>query len=66
MFQFIAYTYILYLIALIMQNAILVANDKAILSIGITARWWFALIVFMLIFLLEHWFVFYSKKIEEL
>ena len=66
MFQWIPAVYVLYLVALIMQNAILAANDKAVLSIGIVSRWWFALIVILLTLLLEHWFVFFQKKVEDM
>ena len=66
MFQFIPYAWIIYVSALIIQNAILAANDKAVLSIGFLTRWWFIAAIFLLTILLEMAFEFYRKKLEDI
>ena len=65
-FGFIAIAYALYVSALIIQNSILAANDKAVLALGSLTRWWVIVLVFSFAILLEFAFEFYKKKLEEI
>ena len=56
--------YIIYVSALIMQNSVLAANDKAVLALGNIAKGWVIISVLLLNIVLEFVFEFYSKKLE--
>ena len=63
-FGFIPLSYIIYVSALIIQNSVLAANDKAVLALGNLTRWWVIVSVLLFTIFLEFLFEFYSKKLE--
>lgn len=63
-FWFLPIGYIIFVSALIIQNSILVANDKTVMALGNLAKGWVIVLIFLLTILLEFGFEFYSKKLE--
>ena len=63
-FAFIAYGYILYLISLMVINAWYSVEGKPILALGFISQWWFAMIVFLFVYISEFVAIFLERRDE--